>query len=210
MVHMIWYRASITTTIPLLCIFLSFGLESLNFLYIHPCTAREHANTNAKTQTQTHSLRSSSSVSVSMKFQLSHPLTHTLSPSLSNIRVRTKRSLLPLQLQTLTFFTHSSFLRLSPQNPNPVVAVEAVRFDGPVVEIGESSEVVDGDLAFETCITRTLPPALTLEHGLQSIKEAVDKLKLDPPSSASGVLRFQVTKTLNPLLIVCHYGNLIA
>ncbi|KAM4120111.1 hypothetical protein ACJW30_03G108400 [Castanea mollissima] len=133
-----------------------------------------------------------------MKFQLSHPLTHTLSPSLLNLRFRTKRSLLPLQLQTLTFLTHNSFLRFSPQNPNPVVAVEAVRFDGPVVEIGESSEVVDGDLEFETCITRTLPPALTLEHGLQSIKEAVDKLKLDPPSSASGVLRFQVAVPPGP------------
>nr|POF02706.1 isoform 2 of protein phyllo, chloroplastic [Quercus suber] len=130
-----------------------------------------------------------------MKSQLSHPHPHTLSPSLSNHHFRTKRSLLPLQ--TLTFLTHNSFLRLSPQNPNPV-AVEAVRFDGPVVEIGESSEVVDGDLAFETCITRTLPPALTLEHGLQSIKEAVEKLKLDPPSSASGVLRFQVAVPPGP------------
>ncbi len=71
-----------------------------------------------------------------------------------------------------------------------------MRFDGPVIEIGESSEIVNGDLVLETCITRTLSPALTLEQGLQSIKEAVEKLKLEPPSSASGVFRFQVITLL--------------
>ncbi|KAG4158673.1 hypothetical protein ERO13_D02G132532v2 [Gossypium hirsutum] len=50
----------------------------------------------------------------------------------------------------------------------------------------------DDDLVVETCITRTLPPALTLEHGLQSIKQAVEELKFNPPCASSGVLRFQV------------------
>lgn len=67
-----------------------------------------------------------------------------------------------------------------------------MRFDGPVIDIDEVMESEDDDLVVETCITRTLPPALTLEHGLQGIKEAVEKLKLDPPQSISGVLRFQV------------------
>lgn len=44
----------------------------------------------------------------------------------------------------------------------------------------------------ETCITRTLPPALTLELGLQKIKSAVNELKLNPPQSSSGMFRFQV------------------
>ncbi|KAK4779911.1 hypothetical protein SAY87_016017 [Trapa incisa] len=70
--------------------------------------------------------------------------------------------------------------------------VRAVRFDGPVLEIEQLGEVEDGDLVVETCITRTLPPALTLEHGLCSIREAMEELKLDPPSSTSGLLRFQV------------------
>ncbi|XP_022776671.1 protein PHYLLO, chloroplastic isoform X13 [Durio zibethinus] len=67
--------------------------------------------------------------------------------------------------------------------------VNGVRFDVPVMD---ANELEDGDLMMETCITRTLPPALTLEHGLQGIKEVVEELKLNPPCSSSGVLRFQV------------------
>jgi isochorismate synthase/2-succinyl-5-enolpyruvyl-6-hydroxy-3-cyclohexene-1-carboxylate synthase/2-succinyl-6-hydroxy-2,4-cyclohexadiene-1-carboxylate synthase/O-succinylbenzoate synthase len=47
-------------------------------------------------------------------------------------------------------------------------------------------------LVLETCITRTLPPALTLERGIESIKAAVDDLKSNPPCSLHGVFRFQV------------------
>lgn len=66
------------------------------------------------------------------------------------------------------------------------------------MEINEVSQMEDGDFAMETCLTRTLPPALTLEHGLERIKEAVEKLKLNPPppssssSTSSGFFRFQV------------------
>ncbi|XVE74433.1 hypothetical protein DITRI_Ditri12bG0017000 [Diplodiscus trichospermus] len=67
--------------------------------------------------------------------------------------------------------------------------VNGVRFDGPLMD---ANEIEDGDLVVETCITRSLPLALTLEHGLQSIREAVEELKLNPPSSSSGILRFQV------------------
>ena len=104
---------STTTTIPLDFLILSPPKFKFSF---HPCTAREHTNTN----TNTYSLSSSS---LSMKSQLSHPHPHphTLSPSLSNLHFRTKRSLLPLQ--TLTFLTHNSFLRLSPQYPNPLVSL---------------------------------------------------------------------------------------
>lgn len=65
-------------------------------------------------------------------------------------------------------------------------------YDGPVVEIGDLAGLEDGgELEFETCVARTLPPALTLEQGLQNINEAVEELKMNPPS-ASGILRFQV------------------
>ncbi|EXB44935.1 Protein PHYLLO [Morus notabilis] len=67
-----------------------------------------------------------------------------------------------------------------------------MRFDGPAVEVSEVSEMEDGDLAVETCITRALPPALTLEQGIEKIREAVEDLKLNPPSTSSGFLRFQV------------------
>ncbi|XWS64136.1 hypothetical protein CRYUN_Cryun06bG0160800 [Craigia yunnanensis] len=72
--------------------------------------------------------------------------------------------------------------------------VNGVRFDGPVMD---ANELEDGDLVVETCITRTLPPALTLEHGLQSIREAVEELKLNPPCSSSGLLRFQFCTSEN-------------
>ncbi|CAK9181626.1 unnamed protein product [Ilex paraguariensis] len=53
-------------------------------------------------------------------------------------------------------------------------------------------EVEDAKLLVETCITRTLPPALTLEQGLEKIKEAVEELKSKPPSCARGMYRIQV------------------
>ncbi|GLU04852.1 hypothetical protein SLE2022_219810 [Rubroshorea leprosula] len=67
----------------------------------------------------------------------------------------------------------------------------SVKFEGPIMDIKELEKIEDDDLVVETCIVRTLPPALTLEDGLQSINEAVEQLKLNPPSS-SGMLRFQV------------------
>lgn len=70
--------------------------------------------------------------------------------------------------------------------------MKGVRFDGLGIDIEEGMVGEDDDVVVETCITRTLPPALTLEHGIQSVKEAVEELKLDPPKSACGVLRFQV------------------
>ncbi|OVA12536.1 Thiamine pyrophosphate enzyme [Macleaya cordata] len=54
-------------------------------------------------------------------------------------------------------------------------------------------------LPVELSHTRTLPSALTLDHGLIKIKDEIDKLKLNPPPrSKSGVLRFQVAVPPNP------------
>ncbi|KAM7464415.1 hypothetical protein LguiA_032536 [Lonicera macranthoides] len=58
--------------------------------------------------------------------------------------------------------------------------------DGPVLE------AMDAELLLATCITRTLPPALTLQHGLDEIKAAVEQLKSNPPFATSGMYRFQV------------------
>ena len=70
--------------------------------------------------------------------------------------------------------------------------MEAVRFDGPIMDIEELEANKDCELIIETCITRTLPPALTLERGLRSVKEAVEELKLNAPPCSSGIFRFQV------------------
>lgn len=66
-----------------------------------------------------------------------------------------------------------------------------MRFDCPVTDVTEL-EGGDCELVLETCITRTLPPALSLERGIESIKAAVDDLKSNPPCSLHGVFRFQV------------------
>lgn len=124
--------------------------------------------------------------------------TNSFSTQSSIPKHRLKKSLsLPKPSPPITFLTRrrSGFLHFNsfdlPRNSGYKV-VEGVRFDGPVVDVDEIIECEEGDLVVETCITRILPPALTLEHGLESISEAVNKLKMDPPSSSSGVLRFQV------------------
>ncbi|XP_056164428.1 protein PHYLLO, chloroplastic isoform X3 [Syzygium oleosum] len=96
---------------------------------------------------------------------------------------------LPL-LCTASFGSHRPTLHIH-QMQNAEVA-KAVRFDGPIIDVDALSAIKDCELVVENCITRTLPPALTLERGLQSIKEAVEELKLDPPPSPSGVFRFSV------------------
>ncbi|WCJ35750.1 2-succinyl-5-enolpyruvyl-6-hydroxy-3-cyclohexene-1-carboxylate synthase [Euphorbia peplus] len=97
----------------------------------------------------------------------------------------------PLTLGLLNRTSHIQFnlLHLSPPTPNKV---DAVRFDGPVVEF-EDCEVV-----IETCVTRTLPPALTLDHGLKSIREAVEDVKFNTLVPSNGVLRFQVAVPPSP------------
>lgn len=67
-----------------------------------------------------------------------------------------------------------------------------MRFDSPAIDIGQITDTDDSDLVIETCLARNLTPALTIEQGLERIKEAVEELKLNPPSACSGILRFQV------------------
>lgn len=67
-----------------------------------------------------------------------------------------------------------------------------MRYDSPVMGAMELSNLEDVDLLVEMCITHTLPPALTLKQGLESITEAIEKFKLESPRSSQGVFRFQV------------------
>ncbi|KAL8268839.1 hypothetical protein R6Q59_002637 [Mikania micrantha] len=59
---------------------------------------------------------------------------------------------------------------------------EEVKF----LEAGEAERLL------ATCITRTLHPALTLESGLEKIKDAVEELKSKPCSAKAGMYRFQI------------------
>jgi isochorismate synthase/2-succinyl-5-enolpyruvyl-6-hydroxy-3-cyclohexene-1-carboxylate synthase/2-succinyl-6-hydroxy-2,4-cyclohexadiene-1-carboxylate synthase/O-succinylbenzoate synthase len=65
-----------------------------------------------------------------------------------------------------------------------------VRFDA---SLPLNDDVEDYQILFEHCVTRTLPPALTLEDGLQKLKDVLQMLKLAPPSCSTGFLRFQVS-----------------
>lgn len=55
-------------------------------------------------------------------------------------------------------------------------------------------EVDEAEMLLATCITRVLSPALTLELGLEKIRDAVSELKSKPkPSSVNGgMYRFQI------------------
>ncbi|KAK8925900.1 hypothetical protein KSP39_PZI018177 [Platanthera zijinensis] len=78
-------------------------------------------------------------------------------------------------------------------NPNSHVYAQN-EFYGRELEIAvnEFEETGCSDLPVEICLTKNLDPALTLRHAVDAMKEAINKLKLDPPCSRSGVLRFQI------------------
>ncbi|XP_057414973.1 protein PHYLLO, chloroplastic isoform X3 [Lotus japonicus] len=76
-----------------------------------------------------------------------------------------------------------------------VEAAGGVRFDGPVPLNGD---VEENEVVFEHCVTRTLPPALTLQDGLDKLKEALEMLKVAPPRCSAGFLRFQVAVPPSP------------
>ncbi|KAK9277137.1 hypothetical protein L1049_006676 [Liquidambar formosana] len=106
---------------------------------------------------------------------------------------------------TLTFLSthslpHFHLLRRR-RNPN-FKFIRGTKLDRPMTEDGGFMEIEGGDLLVETCITRNLAPALTLEGGIENIREEIEKLKLNPLCSSSGIYRFQVvvppsTKALN-------------
>ncbi|WJX87640.1 hypothetical protein P8452_69808 [Trifolium repens] len=70
-----------------------------------------------------------------------------------------------------------------------------VRFDA---SLPLNDDVEDYQILFEHCVTRTLPPSLTLENGLQKLKDVLQMLKLAPPSCSTGFLRFQVMVPPSP------------
>ena len=68
------------------------------------------------------------------------------------------------------------------------------RKENKVLEAGEV------ELLMATCITRTLSPALTLEHGLDQIDNAIRHLKSNPPFTTIGMYRFEVYRVYHVLL----------
>lgn len=65
-------------------------------------------------------------------------------------------------------------------------------YSGLEVFVDEVQEMEELDSLVEISETRTLPSALSYRNGVEKIREEVENLKANPPSSASGVLRLQV------------------
>ncbi|GFZ16202.1 2-oxoglutarate decarboxylase/hydro-lyase/magnesium ion-binding protein [Actinidia rufa] len=120
-----------------------------------------------------------------MKLHLSQ--SHTLSPPFSLLQFPTRNFLLPSHTPNFNSLRslHRSALLRRRQKPNS----KFFRVSAKECELLEGEEA---ELMVATCITRTLPPALTLEHGLNQIEEAVGELKSNPPRSTNGMYRFQV------------------
>lgn len=78
--------------------------------------------------------------------------------------------------------------------------------------MGEGKILDDKEAALlvNTCITRNLQPAFSLEQGLDMIKAAVEELKANPPLCSSGMYRFQVLEVNDILLrfkrIICLFA----
>ncbi|KAI3719963.1 hypothetical protein L6452_20869 [Arctium lappa] len=81
-----------------------------------------------------------------------------------------------------------TFLRRRHYGPNLKVVVRNSMQEKEIKFL----EAEEAELLMATCITRTLPPALTLDLGLEIIKDAVEELKSKPCCSKAGMYRFQI------------------
>lgn len=123
-------------------------------------------------------------------------------PALQSSALSNGALFLILPLSHLHSHSHSSTSSYPPalnigatrSMPPRVHIAGGVKFDGT---LPLNDDVEDYEVVFEHCVTRTLPPALTLEEGLQKFKDALEILKLSPPSSSTGFLRFQVSLSIN-------------
>ncbi|KAL6349813.1 hypothetical protein AAG906_001700 [Vitis piasezkii] len=112
---------------------------------------------------------------------------HTAIPFTPQFLRPLRRNAPPPNLPFLTsFLASSSLLRTLISRFSSVAQV--MNLDLPMMGNGEFDE----DFVVESCIVRSLSPALTLKQGLEKIKDAVEELKLNPPCSRSGLYRFQV------------------
>ncbi|XAR65340.1 2-succinyl-5-enolpyruvyl-6-hydroxy-3-cyclohexene-1-carboxylic-acid synthase [Bertholletia excelsa] len=123
------------------------------------------------------------------KFNLSPNEIPTPLSSFSLFQFPGRSSLPRASLLTEFNLTHLSLPRIGPLRRRLMTQLKV--FSNPVQQ-GETSQTEEAELPFPICITRTLPPALTLEYGLQTIKEAIEELKSNSPPSSTAMFRFQV------------------
>ncbi|XP_021898961.1 protein PHYLLO, chloroplastic-like [Carica papaya] len=109
-------------------------------------------------------------------------------------------------LHSTMAITFLNNLRFSPWFPSKPQS-KGIRFDGSIVDMFQLGKMENGDVVVETSITRTLPAALTFWCGLESIKEALEELKLNPPSSSHGIIRFQERNI--SVLVLLFLGEMV-
>lgn len=87
--------------------------------------------------------------------------------------------------------------------------LDASDVDGVVVGVNsvscgyeEGVEIENGDMLLEMCVVRDLEPVIRVEDGLEKIRDELEKMKVNPPFSKRGILRFQV---FNSRLIVLSF-----
>ncbi|KAM0047794.1 putative 2-succinyl-5-enolpyruvyl-6-hydroxy-3-cyclohexene-1-carboxylic-acid synthase [Helianthus debilis subsp. tardiflorus] len=100
-------------------------------------------------------------------------------------------TLLPRKTTVNTLSTRRRFTHLRHRNHDPNFKI--VRCS--IQENVNFLEAEEAELLLATCITRTLHPALTLELGLEKIKDAVNELKLKSKPNCiakAGMYRFQI------------------
>lgn len=62
-----------------------------------------------------------------------------------------------------------------------------------MIDVDKVDETGDRDLPVDVSFTRRLPPALTVDDGLDALRRAADEFKAGPPAGASsGVIRFEI------------------
>nr|XP_043623438.1 protein PHYLLO, chloroplastic [Erigeron canadensis] len=90
------------------------------------------------------------------------------------------------------------FIRRLPPHPNFKVVRNSMR---ETAEVKKLLEPEKAQLLLAACITRTLTPALTLDSGLDKIKNAVEDLKQKPKLAdnvTAGMYRFQIAVSPGP------------
>ncbi|XP_038988041.1 protein PHYLLO, chloroplastic isoform X3 [Phoenix dactylifera] len=138
---------------------------------------------------------------------LSIPHLRSLSRSI-RLKIRSKASFPSRRSSLGNLNLRRSNLLPFQSKPNFQINAEDGCYGGLEIAADEFLELGDMDLPVELSVTRALPPALTLREGFDKIKEAIEKLKANPPCLRSGVLRIQVavppsTKALNWLCCQC-------
>ncbi|GAB2248413.1 hypothetical protein Droror1_Dr00008295 [Drosera rotundifolia] len=148
-----------------------------------------HTESISKTPSHSHFCSPFSAIANSPPNTTMHTTTATLFPS--SLILPFPRRPATAASRTFLAFPHRSTLRFFD-------SVRWHRKNGVRAQaMDDSSECGGGedeedDLVIEACMTRVLPSALSLQHGLEALRVELEELKREPPRCDSGLIRFEV------------------